>query len=125
MENIKIKFYCMESCSFSRIFTIEELANGLYDFHCEVNKAIKLQYTGLKDKKGVEIYEGDILLVDELGIGLVEYIESYFRIFRPYIFSVNLCNYTSPSILESKNKVEVIGNIYKNLELLEESNDKH
>lgn len=57
MREIKFKFYCDESCTMSRIFTLEELVNGRYDFHCDINKAIKLQYTGLKDKNEVEIYE--------------------------------------------------------------------
>ncbi len=78
------------------------------------------QFTGLLDKQDVEIYEGDIVQVEGLGVGIIEYFESYFRIFKPYVFSVNLCNYTSTIELESKNKVEVIGNIYENKDLLSE-----
>ena len=79
-----------------------------------------IQYTGLKDKNNIEIHEGDIVQVEGLGVGIIEYIESYFRIFKPYIFSINLCNYTSTIELEPKNKVEVIGNIYENKDLLSE-----
>lgn len=75
------------------------------------------QFTGLTDKLGVEIYDGDIVKCP-LGVGYIDYIESYFRIFRPFVFSTNLCNETNSNDLDAKNKVEVIGNIYQNTELL-------
>ena len=28
MKEIKFKFYCEESCNMSRVYTLEELANG-------------------------------------------------------------------------------------------------
>lgn len=73
--------------------------------------------TGLFDKQGVEIYDGDIVKCS-LGVGQINYIESYFRIFKPYVFSTNLCNETNTGMLEQENAVEIIGNIYENPELL-------
>ncbi len=83
-----------------------------------------MQYTGLKDKNGREIYEGDVVSYDILeGCGdrkaytsVVEYGEYGFR---PFTFNTvvemdDWYNY------ELRN-FEVIGNIYENPELLKQS----
>lgn len=87
------------------------------DFY-NLGDVVLIQYTNEKDKNDIELYEGDIVKSSK-GIGYIDYIESYFRIFRPYVFSTNLCNETNPSTLEPKNNVEKIGSIYENPELLE------
>lgn len=81
----------------------------------EVNKKTLGQFTGLKDKNGVEIYEGDILVKKcskFCSIGVVKVIHGCWMVCGgesddPYF---NLYHY--------KELVEIIGNIHKNPELL-------
>lgn len=64
-----------------------------------------LEYTGLKDKKGKEIYEGDIVKSGSR-IQEIKYYSGYSNI--PY----------SHFIFPPETKFEIIGNIYENPDLL-------
>ena len=75
------------------------------------------QYTGLKDSKGVEIYEGDIVTGKKRG-GLIK---GYLEVYDIHWFVHD--HFDTLIYLGSVGDLEVIGNIYENPELLGQSND--
>ncbi|WP_297456036.1 YopX family protein [Persephonella sp.] len=95
-------------------------------FYFDGHEAHLMQYTGLKDKNGKEIYEGDIVRVniDELPpyttVGQIVYSAPAFALKNKSgaleSLELLIMNYAPEKVLE------VIGNIYENPELLEENN---
>jgi len=102
------------------------LGQNSADFRCvEVEKETVGQYTGLKDKNGVEIYEGDIVTAcwydyeepNHDMTGIVEFTEGW--------MSYWIADYDKKEFSELNGQgyyhwtIEVIGNIYDNPELVE------
>ena len=76
-----------------------------------------LQYTGLKDKNGKEIYEGDIARDISGKVAVIVYSPpSFFAQFKGELWDIN----TKGSPVEMVECIEVIGNIFENPELLED-----
>ena len=89
-------------------------ANG-GDFTNSYDNGILMQYTGLKDKNGKEIYEGDLIKINNDKIMKISWSERFasFIIDRDgWAFS----HWFGESLNSSE--CEVIGNIHKNPELL-------
>lgn len=78
---------------------------------------ILMQYTGLKDRQGVEIYEGDVLDYDN-GIGIKGIVKWYEDGFAIGILGAG--DASNKSLYQSTEDIEVIGNIHENPELLKE-----
>ncbi|MCD6473673.1 MAG: hypothetical protein J7K47_02020 [Thermoplasmata archaeon] len=97
----------------------------------KLQRFILMQYTGLKDKNGKEIYEGDIVKIyDEDFDGNIEIIKIAKVVFKNASFFLEPALdegsfiYTLSAELEYWDiggcEIEVIGNIYENKELLKE-----
>lgn len=84
-----------------------------------------LQFTGLKDKNGKEIFEGDIIRVqnqgeykeqEEIGgVGTVEYLDGRYGVMGFYFIGLSQ---KTCSGSEGNWNMEIIGDIYSNPELL-------
>ncbi len=97
---------------------VTDLLDKGYRFHAALGDIVLMQYTGLKDKNGVEIYEGDVVNWDDANWEVIWFAhgyalaDDYGRCMMSDHFNVLI---NGNELLD----VEVIGNIHENPELLE------
>ena len=85
-----------------------------------LDEVVLMQSTSLKDKNGVDIFEGDVLKSNVQPCKMVNPIKDGYGVVR---FENGMFKLGSISLVTFISKMEVIGNIYENPELLEQANE--
>ena len=129
MREIKFRAYDEESKKMYQITDInfsDYVANGVcYGDWKDFSINNLMQYTGLKDRNGVEIYEGDICSFvmfdysdnnDTYTLNVIFQQGSFGFIIKNH--QREECFYELSYILFQDDEVQVLGNIYQNPELL-------
>ena len=136
MREIKFRAWHKEKkkmLSYGELFNIDcsgeypflALAAGHYEDCIEPLKVELMQYTGLQDKNGVDIYEGDIIKADYNFEGYPYNICGFIVFFNGSFCAKTqeetfvIFNNNRPLMDLVRDSIEIIGNIYENPELLE------
>ena len=123
-REIKFRSWFENSKTMSLNFSLEDALKHEVDY---VGDCVFMQYTGLKDRNGIEIYDGDIITFhsdDDLEDYGEEYWEVKFQNSTPVAwYSENEYRYLDRGIdsfsceIPEDWEINVVGNIYENKEL--------
>lgn len=116
MREIKFRAWLKEEKEMIYPYVLDLLHNnGIADKDlCFRFEDIELMlFTGIYDKNGKEIYNGDIVKLNRKN-----YVVKYFEKYSRFGLSTNFEKNKLPIIFGLSDRVEVIGNIYENEDLL-------
>ena len=126
MREIKFRAWHKEKKIMGEVLGIDILHKEIFfsneDVDCYEHTDFKdielMQYTGLKDKNNKEIYEGDIVTLHNSKYKVIFNSKEAGFVLRDDEFEMNI-----PFTNNNNKRMEVIGNIYENPELLKENNN--
>lgn len=121
MRELKIRAWddVAKRMSYSSTEQFDDMLGFRFD-HFETDKPVYIQFTGLKDRDGQDIYEGDVLrlvLVDYAHVPEQIFVVSSDSFFEDVCYLQNISRFVEDSGSETDG-IEVIGNIYESPELL-------
>ena len=112
MREIKFKFWLKDDESMVDWFDAIDSVGGIEYFMLS-DEVDRLQFTGLTDTNGVEIYESDIAQCDRGLLWVIKFINGCFMACNP-VDENDYC-------MIDDYPLAVVGNIHQNPELLEQS----
>lgn len=116
-DNVQEVMLSVENIDFRNdLITFNEDDNSLTD---TFEMITLMQYTGMKDKNGKEIYEGDIVGSLHMRAEVI-FEDGSFRFKWLDKITKRVRKYNEPMFKNTNIVFEVIGNIYENKELLED-----
>lgn len=140
MREIKFRAWDKDSKRMSKPFGLAEIhsthGESIHAGHLYFDREsdfIPLQFTGLKDKNGVEIYEGDIVRIFEYKFSPYNFIVEFCEVNHCWWLSgipkredgTSLESFSFSNLNGFHYESAIIGNIYENPDLLKGSNEKN
>lgn len=114
-DKLKVLYTPEKEEEIKDLWALPEMKGGVLKVKPEIKV---MQFTGLQDKNGIDIYEGDILDTTD-GVETVVYEDACYYV-SSLLHACPLYTYASADYAYNNPECTIIGNIYQNPELLNE-----
>jgi len=112
MENRELKFRCWYNGVMVTVGSLRFYNDGIYVVNDELHVSATniMQYVGLRDKRGAQVFQGDVLFIYDqiMEVRWTKYSGRF------SIFEINNPIYNEEYMINNVVHGEVVGNIYQN-----------